>query len=252
MHSIAIPISFAEKTMAHFDFSPLMKEVSGLSEPDLLKKIASHFPGKVALATSLSPEDQIVLHMLVQHQIPLRIFTLDTGRLFQETYELLEKTQLRYQQPVEVFFPDAAEVEEMVNGKGINLFYHSIENRKMCCNIRKIRPLTRALSGMKIWVTGLRREQAQTRQQMARLEWDEGNGLLKCNPLIDWTEQQVWDYIRHNGVPVNSLHKQGFPSIGCQPCTRAILPGEDIRAGRWWWESPDTRECGLHKPGQQD
>ncbi len=238
--------------MEQSDVNALLNEISGLPEEGLLKKVASLFPGQVALATSLSPEDQIVLHMLVQHEVPMRVFTLDTGRLFHETYELLEKTNLRYRRSVEIFFPDSAEVEEMVNSKGINLFYHSIANRKQCCHIRKIRPLKRALEGMKVWVTGLRREQAQTRQQMARLEWDEANGLLKCNPLIDWTEQQVWDYIRANDVPVNSLHQKGFPSIGCQPCTRAILPGEDVRAGRWWWESPDTRECGLHKPGSQD
>jgi phosphoadenosine phosphosulfate reductase len=146
-----------------------------------------------------------------------------------------------------VYFPDASSIEEMVNTKGINLFFESVENRKLCCNIRKIEPLKRAFAGLEVWICGLRREQSVTRQNMQRIEWDETNGIIKLNPLIDWTEEEVWKFIKDHGIPYNPLHDKGFPSIGCQPCTRAIFPGEDIRAGRWWWENPDTKECGLHK-----
>ncbi len=148
---------------------------------------------------------------------------------------------------MKIYFPEACEVEEMVNTKGIDLFFESIENRKLCCNLRKLRPLKRAFQGLEVWICGLRREQSVTRQDMQRIEWDEGNGIIKLNPLIDWTEDQVKDFIKINGIPYNPLQDKGFPSIGCQPCTRAIFPGEDIRAGRWCWESPDTKECGLHK-----
>jgi phosphoadenosine phosphosulfate reductase len=148
---------------------------------------------------------------------------------------------------MKVYFPEASEVEQMVNLKGINLFFESVENRKLCCNLRKIRPLKRAFQGLEVWICGLRREQSVTRQEMQRIEWDEGNGIIKLNPLIDWTEDEVKEFIKINGIPYNPLHDKGFPSIGCQPCTRAIFPGEDIRAGRWWWENPDTKECGLHK-----
>ena len=146
-----------------------------------------------------------------------------------------------------VYFPEAGEVENMVNSKGINLFFESIENRKLCCNIRKIGPLKRAFNGLEVWICGLRREQSVTRHDMQRIEWDQANGLIKLNPLIDWSEEQVTEFIKANGIPYNPLHDKGFPSIGCQPCTRAIFPGEDIRAGRWYWENPDTKECGLHK-----
>ena len=146
-----------------------------------------------------------------------------------------------------VYFPDAGHVETMVNSKGINLFFESVENRKLCCNLRKIEPLKRAFAGLDVWICGLRREQSVTRQNMQRIEWDEANGIIKLNPLIDWTEDEVKEFIKTHGIPYNPLHDKGFPSIGCQPCTRAIFPGEDIRAGRWWWENPDTKECGLHK-----
>jgi phosphoadenosine phosphosulfate reductase len=146
-----------------------------------------------------------------------------------------------------VYFPDAGRVEEMVNTKGINLFFESVENRKLCCNIRKIEPLKRAFAGLDVWICGLRREQSVTRQDMQLIEWDKGNSIIKLNPLIDWTEEEVRKYIKDHGIPYNPLHDKGYPSIGCQPCTRAIFPGEDIRAGRWWWENPDTKECGLHK-----
>ena len=175
-----------------------------------------------------------------------RIFTLDTGRLFPETYSLIERTNMNYGIKIRLFFPDYREVEKMVSENGVNLFYESVEKRRMCCHIRKLEPLKRAFAGLKVWICGLRHEQSVTRTGNQVVEWDEGNGLLKVNPLIDWTEAQTWEYIKKNGVPYNALHDKGFPSIGCQPCTRAVKPGEDVRAGRWWWESPDHRECGLH------
>lgn len=220
---------------------------SGLTAEQILGKVIERHSAKAVFSTSLGAEDQVITHMLMQIDKGASIFTLDTGRMFPETYELIEKTESRYGFRIKVFFPDFKAVEHMVQSRGINLFYHSIENRKLCCHIRKIEPLKRALKGNELWITGLRREQSPTRLDMQYAEWDEGNRIIKVNPLLDWTEQQVWDYIREHKIPYNSLHDEGFPSIGCQPCTRAIVPGEDIRAGRWWWENPDTRECGLHK-----
>jgi phosphoadenosine phosphosulfate reductase len=177
----------------------------------------------------------------------MKIVTLDTGRLFQETYDLLDITRKKYGLPIEVSFPDAVDVEEMVNKHGINLFYDSIEKRKLCCFIRKTEPLTSALTGMDAWICGLRRDQSVTRQKISIVEWDDIQKKIKVNPLADWGLEQVWDYIHENKIPYNTLHDKGFPSIGCLPCTRAVLQGEDIRAGRWWWESPENRECGLHQ-----
>ena len=205
------------------------------------------FKGKVAFSTSLGAEDQVITQMIAQVGVPADIFTLDTGRLFPETYNLLDLTSKKYDLNIRVMFPDASRVENMVNEKGINLFYDSIENRKLCCHIRKIEPLKRAFAGLDAWICGLRREQSVTRKDMRLVEWDENNDLIKVNPLIEWTETELWDYIKANHIPYNKLHDTGFPSIGCQPCTRAILPGEDVRAGRWWWENPETRECGLDR-----
>jgi phosphoadenosine phosphosulfate reductase len=175
------------------------------------------------------------------------VFTLDTGRLFQETYDLIDLTEKRYKVKIKVFFPDPVQVEEMVNSRGVNLFFESMENRKLCCHIRKIEPLKRALMPLDAWISGIRRKQAVTRKKVSLVEWDELNRIYKINPLADWTEDELWDYIRANNIPYNALHDKGFPSIGCMPCTRAIEPGEDVRAGRWWWELPEFRECGLHK-----
>jgi phosphoadenosine phosphosulfate reductase len=179
-----------------------------------------------------------------------KVFTLDTGRLFPETYELIEKTNRKYGIKIEVYFPDYRRVEEMVRTKGINLFYESVENRKLCCHIRKIEPLKRAFENLEVWICGLRKDQSVTRFFTQAVEWDETNGLIKINPLINWTEKMVWDYIRQHEVPYNTLHDKGFPSIGCQPCTRAVNKGEDIRSGRWWWEMPEQKECGLHGRGK--
>jgi phosophoadenylyl-sulfate reductase (thioredoxin)/thioredoxin-dependent adenylylsulfate APS reductase len=212
-----------------------------------LDLVIKEFGDKIVFASSLGAEDQVITEMIAGIDKRVKIFTLDTGRLFPETYETLERTTNRYGMPIEVFFPNAEHVEAMVRSRGINLFYETVENRKLCCHIRKIEPLTRAFTGMEAWICGLRREQSVTRQDMKMVEWDDQNKLIKINPLIDWTETQVWHYIKEKNIPYNKLHDQGFPSIGCQPCTRAIQPGEDIRAGRWWWESPQNKECGLHK-----
>ena len=213
---------------------------------EAIKYFVDQFPGEIALASSLGAEDQVLTHMIAGIDKSIKIFTLDTGRLFPETYDLIEKTNSRYKINIEVFFPNADKVQQMVNSHGINLFYYSIENRKMCCHVRKIEPLKRAFSGLKVWICGLRKYQSVTRTNNQLVEYDEQNNLLKINPLINWTEEQVWNFIKSNRIPYNALHDQGFPSIGCQPCTRAIMPGEDVRSGRWWWERPEEKECGLH------
>ena len=217
------------------------------SAEEMLSFFLKEFKGEIALSSSMSAEDQLLTEMVIVIDPETRIFTLDTGRLFPETYDLIDRTSKKYNKEIEVFFPESADVEKMVHEKGMNLFFSSIENRKLCCNLRKLKPLARALSGLKVWITGLRREQSVTRVDMQMVEWDENNNLLKLNPLINWTEDEVWERIKKNNIPYNPLHKKGFISIGCQPCTRAVLPGEDPRAGRWWWENPDSRECGLHK-----
>ncbi|MBQ9664980.1 MAG: phosphoadenylyl-sulfate reductase [Bacteroidaceae bacterium] len=205
------------------------------------------YSGRIALSSSLSIEDQTLTDIIVKQDKTARIFTLDTGRLFPETYQLIDTTNQTYGITIEVFFPDYREVQRIVREEGINLFYNSIESRHRCCQIRKLEPLNRAFQGLDAWICGLRHEQSITRKDMQVVEWDEQHQLIKVNPLISWTEQQVWDYIKSHQVPYNKLHNQGYPSIGCEPCTRAIKPGEDVRAGRWWWENPEHRECGLHQ-----
>lgn len=223
------------------------KELTGQSPNQILSYFLNHFKNKIAFSSSLGIEDQILTQMISAIDPFARIFTLDTGRLFPETYDLISTTSTKYKVNIEVFFPDAEEVEHMVSDKGINLFYNSIANRQLCCYVRKLRPLSRAMEGLDAWITGLRREQSVTRNDLQLVQWDEVNNLIKINPLIDWTEQEVKDYIEAHNIPFNPLHRKGYASIGCQPCTRAIEPGEDVRAGRWWWENPETKECGLHK-----
>lgn len=225
----------------------LNQQLATASPKELIGFFLKEYRGRIALASSLGLEDQVLTEMVCSIDTNVKIFTLDTGRLFPETYDLIHRTNQKYGFQMQVYFPDAHHVEEMVRSKGINLFYNSIEDRKNCCHVRKIEPLRRAFAGLDVWICGLRRDQSVTRATMQPIEWDEVNGLMKLNPLIDWTEAQVREYIKENKIPYNPLHDKDFPSIGCQPCTRAILPGEDLRAGRWWWESPDTRECGLHK-----
>lgn len=222
------------------------KLLENKSAEEVLTFFIAHFKDKVALSSSLSIEDQVITHMIQTIDRYTRIFTLDTGRLFPETYSLIDRTNDRYNIFIEVFFPDYTRVETMVNRKGMNLFYENIENRKECCNIRKIEPLKRAFKGLDAWICGLRRDQSVTRTDMEVVEWDANNNLVKINPLIHWTEQMVWAYIKENNIPYNILCDKGYSSIGCQPCTRAIKPGEDVRAGRWWWENPEQKECGLH------
>lgn len=212
----------------------------------VLEYFLNEFPETSALSSSLSYEDQTITDMMVGIRKDARIFTLDTGRQFPETYDLIDRTNMQYGIRIEVFFPDWHNVQKMVKEHGINLFYDCVEFRHLCCNVRKVEPLKRALQGVEVWISGLRREQSVTRANMQMVEYDTADNVIKLNPLILWTEEQVKEYVRKNGVPFNKLHNEGFPSIGCQPCTRAVKPGEDIRAGRWWWEDPDHRECGLH------
>ena len=213
---------------------------------EILQWAAESFKSQVTLASSLGAEDQVLTHLVAVHRYDIPIFMLDTGRHFEETYQLLEETQRQYDIHIKQFFPDHIDVEEALNEYGPNFFRNDVSLRKHCCYIRKVKPLRRALHGYSGWVTGLRREQSPTRDAVRPVEWDEGNGLYKINPLWRWTENEVWDFIKSHDIPFNKLHDQGFPSIGCQPCTRAIEPGEDPRAGRWWWENPESKECGLH------
>ena len=200
----------------------------------------------MAFANSLGAEDMVLTDLIAKHQPCIEMFSLDTGRLPQETYDLMQEVRKRYSVPLHIYFPDTAQVEEYVAQHGVNGFYDSVELRKRCCHIRKVEPLRRALSGKRAWITGMRREQAVTRGSLEVSSFDADHGLQKFNPLLDWTNAEVWEYIKQNDVPYNKLHDRFYPSIGCAPCTRAVTPGEDIRSGRWWWENPENKECGLH------
>lgn len=210
-----------------------------------LARIATDFAPAV-FASSLAAEDMVLTDLILRAKLPIAIFTLETGRLHAETLEMLSRIRTTYDYEVMPYRPDAAGVEAYVNAHGLNAFYDSVEMRKECCRIRKVDPLNRALAGKKAWITGQRRAQSTTRSELAIQEDDAAHGMAKFNPLADWSESDVWHFIRTRDVPYNRLHDQGFPSIGCEPCTRAIQPGEDVRAGRWWWENPDSKECGLH------
>jgi phosphoadenosine phosphosulfate reductase len=227
-----------------------LKLQSGLDGKDAVGTVEEAFrilpADRLVLASSLGLEDQVLTHLVCAVNAKPRIFVLDTGRLFPETYEVMEQTMQRYGFRYEVLTPDTRELEEMVRTHGPNLFYRGAELRKLCCAVRKTHPLKRVLATADAWICGLRKEQSVTRRSVETLEWDETFGLCKINPLADWTERQVWEYIRANKIPHSALHDQGYPSIGCAPCTRAVKPGEDLRAGRWWWENPEQKECGLH------
>ncbi|MBR9775067.1 MAG: phosphoadenylyl-sulfate reductase [Cytophagales bacterium] len=230
------------------EIKELIQRIEKLSIEEAMGLLTDLFPNEVIFSTSFGQEDQVITQKIANNKLPIEIFTLDTGRLFYETYDLWSKTIVKYGVSIKPFYPNTAAVEDLVSSNGINGFYQSVENRKSCCYVRKVEPLKRALQGNKVWITGLRAEQSPNRQTMQLLEWDEGNQILKYNPLLHWTMEGMLKYIKEESIPYNTLHDKGFVSIGCAPCTRAIMPGEDARAGRWWWEA-SQKECGLHEQG---
>lgn len=223
-----------------------IEQLSQAPLEELLKGIAAIYGERAAFSTSLSWEDQVITHAIFSQQLPIRVFTLDTGRLFPETYSVLESTRQRYKQPIEVYSPQTKTLQELVTTKGPISFYESPENRKECCFIRKVEPLNRALENVDCWITGLRAEHSENRSELPVIGWDEQRGIVKVNPLANWSLEEVKSYIAQHNIPYNVLHDRGFVSIGCQPCTRAVCEGEDFRAGRWWWENNSKKECGLH------
>ena len=217
-----------------------------LSLDEVLIALTKEFPGQVTFSTSFSYEDQVITHKILSNNLPITIFTLDTGRLFAETYSVWSATNEKYHTHIKAYYPDHSLLENFIAEKGPNSFYESIENRKGCCYIRKVDPLKRALKDNSVWITGLRAEHSADRHDMPQVEWDESNNIIKYHPILHWTTEEVKRYISQNDIPYNPLHDKGFVSIGCAPCTRAIRPGEDFRAGRWWWEDNTKKECGLH------
>jgi phosphoadenosine phosphosulfate reductase len=224
----------------------LNKLLSGKSIGDSLAILVSLFPGKVVFTTSLGIEDQVITHKIFSNNLDIKVVTLDTGRLFRETYDVLSNTIIKYRKTIKIFFPENEAVEKMVSEKGPYSFYNSVENRIECCRVRKVVSLNRALSGMECWISGIRASQSGDRNQLKWLEYDDQNRLFKYYPLFDWSLKDVESFLKENRVPYNSLHDKGYVSIGCEPCTKAIKPGEDFRAGRWWWESEGPKECGCH------
>lgn len=212
-----------------------------------LDYLTKHFNDKIVFSTSFSIEDQVITHVIFSKKIKeIEVFTLDTGRLFEETYSVWDKTKLQYRENIKVYFPNHEKVEKYINENGINAFYNSLDHRKECCLIRKVEPLNRALSGAKIWITGIRAEHSENRNKIKKIEWDEEKQLFKYNPLINWSTNDIYEFVKKQGITYNSLHDKNFISIGCAPCTRAVKPGENFRAGRWWWEDNSKKECGLH------
>lgn len=228
------------------DISNLLYQSGRLNIADFLKLLSEQYPGKVTFSTSFSYEDQVVTNEILSNNLPVKIFTLDTGRLFPETYSVWSSTNAMYNTQVKAYYPNAELLHDFVSSKGPNSFYESVDNRKQCCFIRKVEPLKRALAGNDIWITGLRAEHSNDRHELPVIEWDESNNIIKYHPILYWTTEEVKKYISDNHIPYNPLHDKGFVSIGCAPCTRAIRPGEDFRAGRWWWEDANKKECGLH------
>ena len=224
----------------------LLQGIKGLGIVESLKYISDLYPDKVVFSTSFGLEDQVISHIIFKNDLPVKVFTLETGRLFPETYYVWNRTLEMYGKQIYAYYPNTQALENMISSKGPSSFYESVENRKECCGIRKVEPLKRALAGNSVWITGIRADQSLNRVHMDNVEWDEGNQLLKFHPIFDWTLEQVKEYIRENNIPYNPLHDKGFPSIGCAPCTRAVREGEDFRAGRWWWEDQSKKECGLH------
>ncbi len=229
------------------DIQRLNEELKGLDAAQVLKKLTQIVNDPIVFSTSFQLEDQIITHFIATEDLNIEIFTIDTGRHFPETYKTWEKTLERYSNiKIRAYFPDTEDVEKLLTEKGPFSFYKSVENRKECCYIRKVKPLERALAGKAVWITGLRSGQGDTRQNVPLVDWDKKHQVVKINPLHDWTLEQVRKFINDNLIPYNELHDRGYPSIGCQPCTRAIKPGEPLRAGRWWWEQNAKKECGLH------
>jgi phosphoadenosine phosphosulfate reductase len=224
----------------------LIEKTKDFSIDETFIFLGNEYKDKVVFSTSFGQEDQVITALIAYNNAAINIFTLDTGRLFQETYDVFHKTLKKYKKHIEVYFPETTEVQNLLNQKGPNSFYESVENRKECCFIRKVAPLTKALTGNSIWITGLRAEQSENRNDLNLFEYDGKFEIVKFNPLLKWTLKEVEDYLQKHNVPQNALHKKGFVSIGCAPCTRAITNDEDIRAGRWWWES-SHKECGLHQ-----
>lgn len=228
------------------EMAGLIHLTQNLSIAETLQVLCTKHPGEVVFSTSFGFEDQLITHEISSNGIPVDLFTLDTGRLFPETYSVWSATINRYPTTIQAYYPDAFHIGAFVSEKGPNAFYESVDNRKQCCYIRKVEPLKRALAGYKIWVTGLRAEQSANREAMELFEWDSGNQIIKYQPLLHWSTNEVRNYISLHNIPYNPLHDKGFISIGCAPCTRAIRAGEDFRAGRWWWEDTSKKECGLH------
>ncbi|MCE2711020.1 MAG: phosphoadenylyl-sulfate reductase [Cryomorphaceae bacterium] len=224
----------------------IWNELSEISAEELLKKIGDVYGEKAAFSTSLSLEDQVISHYIFSNNLPIRVFTLDTGRIFPETYSVLNSTRERYKKQIEVYFPSTEKVQDLITQKGASSFYESIDNRKECCFIRKVEPLNRALTGVECWITGIRSAHSENRSQLPIIDFDEQRQIQKVNPLANWSLEEVKAVISQFNIPYNILHDRGYVSIGCQPCTRAIREGEDFRAGRWWWEQNDKKECGLH------
>lgn len=225
----------------------LLHLTAGLSTVEVLQLMANRFPGQVTFSSSFSYEDQVITHDILSYDTNISIFTLETGRLFPETFSVWNSTNERYNTHITAYYPNTTDIQDYVNSKGPNAFYESVENRKSCCYIRKVEPLSRALQGNAIWVTGLRADHSAARKDLDMIEWDEINKVIKFHPLLHHTFNQVKEYIKKYNIPYNILHDRGFVSIGCAPCTRAIKPGEDFRAGRWWWEDESKKECGLHE-----
>lgn len=224
----------------------LNQQIAGLEAPEALALLAQEFGGKAVFSSSFSWEDQIISEMILNQKLPIEIFTLDTGRLFGETYYVWSRTNEQFDTHVKAYYPNQERIEEFITAKGPNAFYESIENRKECCHIRKVEPLQRALAGNALWVTGLRAAHSADRGSLPQVEWDSSNNIIKFHPLLHWDTEHVQEYIHSRGIPYNTLHDKGYVSIGCACCTRAVQPGEDFRAGRWWWEDKNSKECGLH------
>ncbi|EPD30099.1 phosphoadenosine phosphosulfate reductase [Capnocytophaga granulosa] len=230
----------------HPDIDSLLTATASLTETEILALLTERYPDKVVFSTSFGMEDQVITDFIMKGHFPVKIFTLDTGRLFYETYTTWQLTNEYYHTKITPYYPDAKAIEEYVQDNGINAFYQSVPLRHACCHIRKVEPLKRALQGNKVWITGLRAEQSPHREQMPMVEWDESNQIIKVHLLLHWKTEQVLSFLRSHGIPYNPLHDKGYPSIGCAPCTRAVKEGEDFRAGRWWWEHKTNKECGLH------